>query len=130
MPFIEGDFNPETQFLNELKEVPEDLENYVLKPLFSFAGQGVIIDVKSEDIAAISDPENWILQQKVEYAPVVASPEGSVKCEIRLMYLWPDGDARPTLATNLVRLSRGKMIGVRYNADFNWVGGTTGFLKK
>lgn len=130
MPFIEGDFIPQTQFVSELKEIPEDLDNYVLKPLFSFAGQGVIIDVKHEDIVSLSDPENWILQQKVEYAPVVQSPEGGVKCEIRLMYLWPDGDALPTLATNLVRLSRGKMIGVRYNMDYNWVGGTIGFMEQ
>jgi len=97
--------------------------------LFSFAGQGVIIDVDKNDIDNIKDPENWILQQKVNYEPVVKSPEGDVKVEIRLLYLWPDGDAKPTLAINLARLSRGKMIGVRYNKDFTWVGGTVGLMK-
>jgi hypothetical protein len=130
MPFLEGDHIPKTQFLHELKEVPHDLENYVLKPLFSFAGQGVIIDIMDDDIEKIKDPENWILQEKVAYEPVLQAPDGGVKIEIRLLYLWPDGDAAPTLAINLARLSRGKMIGVRYNKDFNWVGGTVAFMHK
>ena len=130
MPFLKGDYIPKTQFLHQLTEIPADLENYVLKPLFSFAGQGVIIDVTKQDIENIKDPENWILQQKVNYEPVVQSPDGDVKVEIRLLYLWPNGDAKPTLAINLARLSRGKMIGVRYNADFDWVGGTVAFMKQ
>jgi hypothetical protein len=129
MPFLKGDYVPKTRFLHEVKTIPADLENYVLKPLFSFAGQGVIIDVTKNDIVNIKDPENWILQQKVNYEPVVKSPEGDVKVEIRLLYLWPDGDAKPTLAINLARLSRGKMIGVRYNKDFTWVGGTVALMK-
>lgn len=128
MPFLSGEFVPETKFLNELSIIPTDLENYVLKPLFSFAGMGVIIDIEPEDIAKIKDPENWILQRKVNYGPVVASPNGGVKAEIRLMYLWPDGE-EPKLCINLARLSRGKMIGVRYNADFDWVGGTVGLME-
>ena len=130
LPFLEGNNIPKTQFLHELKEVPHDLENYVLKPLFSFAGQGVIIDIMDGDIEKIKDPENWILQEKVAYEPVLQAPDGGVKVEIRLLYLWPDGDAAPTLAINLARLSRGKMIGVRYNKDFDWVGGTIAFMHK
>jgi rhodanese-related sulfurtransferase len=130
MPFLKGDHIPKTQFLHEVSEIPEDLQNYVLKPLFSFAGQGVIIDIMDGDIEKIKDPENWILQEKVTYEPVLQSPDGGVKIEIRLLYLWPDGDAKPTLAVNLSRLSRGKMIGVRYNKDFDWVGGTIAFMHK
>jgi hypothetical protein len=130
MPFLEGDYVPKTQFLHELQSIPADLDNYVLKPLFSFAGQGVIIDVKREDIEKIKDPENWILQEKVHYEPVLQSPDGGVKIEIRLLYLWPNGDAKPTLVINLARLSKGKMIGVRYNKDFDWVGGTIAFMRK
>lgn len=129
MPFLKSGFVPETHFLSELKSIPPDLQHYVLKPLFSFAGMGVIIDVKPEDIRAVKDPENWILQRKVEYAPAVHSPEGGVKVEIRLMYLWPDG-GEPQLCINLARLSRGKMIGVRYNKDFDWVGGTVGLMER
>jgi hypothetical protein len=130
MPFLQGEAIPKTQFLHELTSIPANLENYVLKPLFSFAGQGVIIDVTQTDVEAIKDPENWILQEKVNYEPVVQAPDGGVKAEIRLLYLWPDGDAKPTLAINLARLSRGKMIGVRYNKDFDWVGGTTALMPK
>jgi hypothetical protein len=129
MPFLKGDYIPKTQFVHELEAIPADLENYVLKPLFSFAGQGVIIDVTKNDIENIQDPENWILQEKVSYEPVVQAPDGGVKVEIRLLYLWPNGDKKPTLAINLARLSRGKMIGVRYNQDFDWVGGTVAFAK-
>jgi hypothetical protein len=129
MPYLQGDYVPKTQFLHQVKQITPGLENYVLKPLFSFAGQGVIIDVKAEDIEKIADPENWILQEKVNSEPVVHAPDGGVKVEIRLLYLWPDGDARPTLAINLARLSKGKMIGVRYNKDFDWVGGTIAFMQ-
>lgn len=129
MPFLKSDFVPPTHFLKDLEEIPEDLENYVLKPLFSFAGMGVIIDVEKKDIENISDPENWILQRKVSYEPVVQAPDGGIKVEIRLMYLWPEGK-EPTLCISLARLSRGKMIGVRYNKDFDWVGGTIGLIEK
>lgn len=128
LPFLTSKYIPRTHFLNELKQIPDDLENYVLKPLFSFAGQGVIIDVSEADIAQISDPENWILQEKVVYTPAIKSPNGGIKVEIRLMYLWADGE-EPKLCINLVRLSRGKMIGVRYNQNFDWVGGSVGLMK-
>lgn len=128
IPFLKSKFVPETKFLNDLSQIPSDLENYVLKPLFSFAGMGVIIDVSPEDIQRIQDPENWILQRKVTYEPVVQAPDGGVKLELRLMYLWPDG-GEPQLCINLARLSRGKMIGVRYNQDFDWVGGTIGLME-
>ena len=128
MPFLRSQYVPKTFFLNEVIQIPADLENYVLKPLFSFAGQGVIIDVTSSDITDITDPENWILQEKVEYVPAVMAPDGGIKVEIRLMYLWADNE-QPELCINLARLSRGKMIGVRYNKDFDWVGGTIGLMK-
>jgi len=129
MPFLDSEFVPETRFLNQIDSIPTDLKNYVLKPLFSFAGTGVIIDVTEHDINTIPDPENWILQRKVNYEPAVESPSGGVKAEIRMMYLWPD-DGEPQLCINLARLSRGKMIGVRYNADFDWVGGTISFMEE
>lgn len=130
MPFFEHAFVPKTQFVNTLKEIPSNLEDYVLKPLFSFSGMGVVIDVTKADILQIKDPENWILQEKVSYAEAVETPEGGVKCEIRMMYLWPDGDENPTLAISLSRMSRGKMIGVRYNKDLTWVGSTVSFFEQ
>lgn len=124
LPFIKHPFVPFTQFLNEVTTLPADLENYVVKPLFSFAGQGVIIDVTQEEIEKIKDPENWILQKKVKYADVIQTPDGTAKAEIRLFYFWPSGADRPVAVNNLARLSKGKMIGVRYNKDKTWVGGS------
>src|SRR5690606_39224847 len=118
-----------TFFLNEVKQLPPDLGHYVLKPLFSFAGQGVVIDVTAADIEKIRDPENWILQRKVKYADVIETPDIPAKAAIRLMYVGPDGDPRPHAAINLARLSKGKMIGVRYNKDKDWVGGSVCFFE-
>ena len=124
LPLIHHPYIPETQYLSSLQQLPADLENYVLKPLFSFAGQGVVIDVTPADIAAIKDPANWILQKKVSYADIIETPDVPAKAEIRMMYLWKDGWERPRAAINLARLSKGKMIGVRYNKDKEWVGGS------
>lgn len=123
LPFIHHPNVPETHFLDKAK-LPSDLENYVVKPLFSFAGQGVIIDVTQADIDAIKDPQNWIIQRKVQYADAVITPDEPAKAEIRLFYFWEPGAERPVPANNLGRLSKGKMIGVRYNKDKEWVGGT------
>lgn len=130
LPFIKHQYVPETNFLSDLKSIPSDLENYVLKPLFSFAGQGVVIDIKKEDIDNITDPQNWILQRKVKYASVIKTPDENAKAEIRIFYFWKDGEARPVATQNLGRLSKGKMIGVRYNKDREWVGGTMVFFEK
>ncbi len=129
LPFIENPYVPQTYFLNELKQMPTDLENYVLKPLFSFAGMGVVIDVTMEDIDAVKDPENWILQKKVKYADVIKTPDEPAKAEIRLFYFWKDGWDRPKAVHNLARLSKGKMIGTRYNKNKEWVGGNVAFFE-
>ena len=130
LPFIRHPYVPKTFFLDEVKELPKDLENYVLKPLFSFAGQGVVIDITKDDIEHVRNPENWILQRKVVYADVIETPDIPAKAEIRIMYLWKDGWDRPRPAINLARLSKGKMIGVRYNKDKEWVGGSVCFFEK
>jgi len=124
LPFIKHPYVPETFFLSDVKQFPADLENFVLKPLFSFAGQGVVIDITKDDIDAIVQPENWILQRKVKYADVIQTPNVPAKAEIRIFYFWKDGMERPVAVTNLARLSKGKMIGVRYNMDKDWVGGS------
>ncbi len=130
LPFISHPNVPETFFLNEIKQLPSDLQNYVLKPLFSFAGQGVVIDVTPEDIDNVADPHNWILQRKVNYGDVIETPDTPAKAEIRIMYLWEDGAPRPEPAINLARLSKGKMIGTRYNKDKEWVGGCVAFFEQ
>jgi len=123
LPLVRHPYVPKTFYLDQVKQMPDDLENYVLKPLFSFAGQGVIIDVTPKDIQDVKDPENWILQKKVKYADVIETPDVPAKAEIRLFYFWKKGESRPVATNNLGRLSKGKMIGVRYNKDKEWVGG-------
>ena len=128
LPFIQNPYVPETFFLNEITQ-PVNLDEYVLKPLFSFAGMGVVIDVTQADIDKINDPENWILQRKVNYAPIIATMDEPAKAEIRLFYFWKDEWERPVGVHNLARLSKGKMIGTRYNKDKSWVGGAVAFFE-
>ena len=130
MPFLKNKYVPPSFFLNELKSYPDDLENYVLKPLFSFAGSGVIIDVTKDALDRITDRENYILQRKVEYVPAMQSPTGPVKVEIRLLYIWHENAARPMLVNNLTRLSKGAMIGVSHNKNKDWVGGSSSFFEE
>jgi hypothetical protein len=130
LPFMRSQYIPATYFLHEIKELPTDLENYVLKPLFSYAGMGVIIDVTKEDIDKVTDPENWILQHKVKYAAAIETPDRNAKTEIRLFYFWKDGWERPVAVHNLTRLSKGKMIGTRYNQNETWVGGSISYFEK
>ncbi len=130
LPLIDHPNIPKTWYLNELQTIPPDLENYVLKPLFSFAGQGVVIDVTEADIKNVPDPENWILQKKVNYAAAIETPDEPAKAEIRLFYFWKDGAARPVPTNDLARLSKGKMIGVRYNKDKTWTGSSFCIFEK
>ena len=129
LPFLDHPAVPRATFLSDLEHAPRDLSGFVLKPLFSFAGGGVNIEPAQADIDAVPADERfgWCLQEKIEYAPaLVAADGGGVKVEIRMMFLRPDDEAKPILAQNLVRLSRGKMLGVDFNKDFTWVGSSLG----
>lgn len=130
LPYLKGKYFIETTLLSELKEIPSDLENYVLKPLFSFSGTGVLFHVKREDIEAVIEKDLYILQKKVNYLPIIQSPDGKVKAEVRILAIWKKDASSPTLVTNLVRLSRGEMIGVKFNKDRDWVGGTVGLFEE
>jgi hypothetical protein len=127
LPSLDHHAVPKSWFVSELECVPEDLDRYVLKPLFSFAGAGVKVDVTREDVDAIPDAQRaeWILQEKVAYEPALLMPDGSgVKAEIRMMFLRAPDEPKPTLVMNLARLSRGKMLGVDQNRNLTWVGGS------
>ena len=130
LPMLKGKYFIDTVLLSDLKEIPTDLENYVLKPLFSFSGSGVIFHVKKEDIEAVIEKDLYILQKKVNYIPIIQSPDGKVKAEVRVLYIWNKNDQSPTPLCNLVRLSRGEMIGVKFNKDKDWVGGTLGLFER
>jgi len=130
LPLLSSPYVPESYFLHTLETHPHDLHQFVLKPLYSFAGSGVKLQVTPEDLAAVDNRSHYLLQRKVKYEPVIQAPDGLVKCEIRMLFIWHEGDPRPMLVTNLARLSRGEMIGVRFNKDFDWVGGTVCFFER
>ena len=117
---------PETLFLSDYTPGGLDLGRYVLKPLFSFSGAGVNIHPNEADIAAIERPENWILQRTVDYGPVLETPTGMAKVEVRMMALWLPEWPRARVVNNLVRVSKGEMTGVKYNRDKDWVGASVG----
>jgi hypothetical protein len=122
LPFLKTEHTSRTFFADELPG-NEKIDNYVLKPLYSFAGHGVDMEPTREKIGALENPHEWILQKKVEYAAFVPSVDGQKsKAEIRMMFVWPDGDPRPALVNNLVRTSQGEMMGVDFNVDKTWVG--------
>ena len=129
LPFLRHESVPRATFLSDLERTPDDLSRYVLKPLFSFAGGGVNVDPTPADLDAIpaKDRHAWCIQEKIEYEPALEAVDGGgVKIEIRMMFLRPDDEPRPILAQNLVRLSRGKMLGVDFNKQFTWVGSSVG----
>ena len=128
LPFLKSDFIPKTYFLDKMTEYPTDLENYVLKPLFSFSGQGVKINITQQDLDEVEDRSNHILQEKVNYVAALETPNEPAKIEIRMLLIWKKEWARPKVVNNLIRLSKGIMIGVRYNKDKDWVGASVGFF--
>ena len=130
LPFLKSPYVPDCRFVSELGgNIPTDLENYVCKPLYSFAGLGVDITPTRDKIAAIEKPAEWLLQRKVTYAPVMETPDGPAKAEIRLIYAG-DGTGMPKLVNQLVRLTKGAMHGVDFNKGRTWVGASAGFHPK
>ncbi len=122
LPFLKTE-HTSPAFLADEFPADDNIDNYVLKPLYSFAGHGVDMEPTREKIAALENPHEWILQRKVDYAPFVPTVDGQKsKAEIRMMFVWPDNDGDPTLVNNVVRMSQGKMMGVDFNIDKTWVG--------
>lgn len=130
LPKLKHSYIPETFFLSE---APEDLnlEDYVLKPLYSFAGSGINLHASKEDLANIEDKDHYILQKKVQYAPIFKDIRGDFsKAEVRLLYAKAEGQAQPTLMTNLVRMTKAEMVNVDFNKkDAIWIGSTMAFFE-
>jgi len=126
LPYLRHECMPKTWFLDRVDRIPIDLENYVVKPLFSFAGLGVIINLTAQDLAAIPKEKRsqYILQERVHFEPVVETPHGSNKTEVRVMYIWLD-ELQPVMT--IIRMGRGLMMGVDHNRNLEWVGSSAGF---
>jgi hypothetical protein len=125
IPFLRHESVPKTWFLNRTDEMPGDLENYVLKPLYSFAGLGVVIAPTKEQVAAIPAEKrgDYILQERMNFEPVIATPFGLTKAEVRVMYVWLD---KLTPVLTIIRTGRGMMMGVDQNKNMEWVGASAG----
>jgi len=122
LPFLKTEHTSAAFFADQFP-AEEKIDNYVLKPLYSFAGVGVDMEPTREKLRSLVNPCEWILQHKVDYTPFVETVDGQKsKAEIRMMFVWPDEDRDPTLVNNLVRMSQGKMMGVDFNIDKTWVG--------
>lgn len=128
IPFLKHQCVPRTWFLDELKALPADKENYLLKPLYSFAGIGIKFAPTDSDIAGIpaEHRHEYILQERIAFEPVIETPHGLTQAEVRIMYIWRESDPQPTPVLTLVRMGRGKMMGVDHNRDLEWVGGSAG----
>jgi len=127
IPYLKHATVPRTWFLNQLPSVPDDLENFVLKPLYSFAGLGVVIAPSRKDIEAIPQDKRaeYILQERLNFTPVVETPHGPTKVELRVMYVWLK-ELLPVLV--IVRMGRGLMMGVDHNKDMEWVGSSAALI--
>ena len=127
IPFLNHPSVPKTWFLDRVSELPSDPENYVLKPLFSFAGLGVVVGPTREQIESVPTAlrGDYILQERVNFEPIIETPHGPTKAEIRVMYIWDDS---LTAAAALIRMGRGRMMGVDHNRDLEWVGGSAGLF--
>jgi hypothetical protein len=125
IPYLKHASVPKTWFLDRLDEIPADLDNYALKPLYSFAGLGVVIAPKKEDIAAIPAEKRpyYILQERMHFEPVIETPFGGTKAEVRVMYIWVD---ELTPALTIIRMGRGLQMGVDHNKNMEWVGASAG----
>jgi hypothetical protein len=127
IPYLKHPSVPRTWFLDQMPEIPSDLENFVLKPLFSFAGLGVVIAPSRADIDAIPAAKRgeYILQERMNFTPVIETPYGETKVELRIMYVWLD-ELLPVLT--IVRMGRGSMMGVDQNKGMRWVGSSAALI--
>jgi len=100
----------------------------LLKPLFSFAGKGIEFEPSRARLEAIPPEERsgYLVQQRLHFEPTIETPFGLTQAETRILYMWPD-DGVLTPALSLVRLGRGKMMGVDHNKNQEWVGGSAAF---
>jgi len=132
IPYLEHQSVPKTWFLDQFRDVRDDLQNddlqnYVLKPLYSFAGLGVVIGPTKADLAAVPADKrgDYILQERVQFEPIIATPHGMTKAEVRVMYIWLE-ELTPVMT--IIRMGRGLQMGVDHNRNMEWVGSSAGLV--
>lgn len=129
LPLLDHPTVPPARFLSTLERYPDDLEQYILKPLYSYSGMGVELDVTPARLDAIPPKQRgeYLLQRKIRYAPLVETPDEKAKVEVRVMLIRPDQAHPPEPVATLVRMSKGPMMGTRFNKDRTWVGSTLAY---
>ena len=100
----------------------------MLKPLFSYAGGGILFSPTNADVEAIPAGERhlYVLQERVAFTPTIDTPHGATQAELRLMFVRDADDYRFVLP--LVRMGRGKMMGVDHNKGLAWVGASAAMI--
>jgi hypothetical protein len=128
IPWLRHPWVPRTSYLSDLASIPADREAWLLKPVFSFAGGGILFAPTDAQIAAIpvAERSNYVLQERVAFAPVIDTPHGATQVEIRLMYVRDGAGYRPLIP--LLRMGRGRMMGVDHNAGLKWVGSSAALI--
>jgi hypothetical protein len=128
LPWLKHPAVPRSWFLDELDELPSDRENFVLKPLYSFAGAGIVFAPGEADLAAIpaARRHDYVVQERVRFTPVIETPHGPTQVEVRIMYVWLD---RLTPVQPLLRMGRGTMMGVDHNRNLEWVGASAALIR-
>jgi hypothetical protein len=128
LPYLNHPSVPWTQFLDRVGRVLHP-ERFVLKPLYSFAGLGVIVGPTQEQLDAIPADRrhDYILQERVDFRPVIETPFGPTKIEVRIMYIWLD-TMRPV--NTIIRMGRGSQMGVDHNKHMEWVGASAAFIEQ
>src|ERR1700722_17877257 len=129
IPYLRHESVPRTWFLDRLDQIPDDLQNYALKPLYSFAGLGVVIAPTKEDIRAIpaDKRKDYILQERLHFEPVIGTTVGGTKAEVRVMFVWQE-ELQAVLT--IIRMGRGLMMGVDHNKNMEWVGASAGLYAR
>lgn len=136
IPFLDHPAVPPAVFLDAWfrgegrDRLPPDRDEWILKPLYSFAGKGITFGPTDETLRTIPESERsqYLLQKRVHFEPVIQTPEGLTQAEVRILYVWPDGEGMIPM-TNLVRMGRGLMMGVDHNRDRTWVGGSCALFR-
>ncbi|MDQ3068187.1 MAG: hypothetical protein M3R55_00480 [Acidobacteriota bacterium] len=127
LPWLKHESVPRAWFLSELDRLPGERDDYLLKPLYSFAGTGIVFGPTEAELDAIPavDRDKYLIQERVRFEPVIETPHGATQAEIRVMYLWTD---RLTPVLPLLRMGRGRMMGVDQNRNLEWVGASAGLI--
>jgi len=130
IPWLRHPSVPATRYLSDVERLPDPREAWLLKPLFSCAGAGIIFGPSDADLAAIpaARRHDYLIQERIPFVPVIDTPHGPTQLEVRLMMV-RDGDAYRTVMP-LGRMGRGRMMGVDHNKGLEWVGATAVLIKE